>query len=88
MSLTPMKDFHQLCNNLSKSYQKLSLGERYVLSLNKGGTDYIAWPAASGDFLSKYKWILAKKKKKVSFYSVEALGKRNRKKQPYLSNKE
>lgn len=82
MSLTPMKDFHQLCNNLSKSYQKLSLGERYVLSLNKGGTDYIAWPAASGDFLSKYKWILAKKKKKkkVSFYSVEALGKRNRKK--------
>lgn len=64
MSLTPMKDFHQLCNNLSKSYQKLSLGERYILSLNKGGTDYIAWPAASGDFLSKYKWILAKKKKK------------------------
>lgn len=57
-----MKDFHQLCNNLSKSYQKLSLGERYILSLNKGGTDYIAWPAANGDFLSKYKWILAKKK--------------------------
>lgn len=69
MSLTPMKDFHQLCNNLSKSYQKLSLGECYVLSLNKGGTDYIAWPAASGDFLSKYKWILAKKKKGIFLLS-------------------
>lgn len=71
MSLTPMKDFHQLCNNLSKSYQKLSLGERYILSLNKGGTDYIAWPAANGDFLSKYKWILAKKKKKKRYLSTQ-----------------
>lgn len=53
MSLTPVKAFHQFCNNLSKSYQKLSLGEHYVLFLNKGGTDYIAWPAASGAFLYK-----------------------------------
>lgn len=84
-----MKDFHQLCNNLSKSYQKLSLGERYVLSLNKGGTDYIAWPAASGDFLSKYKWILAKKKKKKGIFLLSGgIREKKQKKQPYLSNKE